>query len=83
MCDHGRVFVVGYDDSADAFGAAVGVECVFWGGLEGSWWRWVMRTFLFDVLSLAGPCALGDFASEECQLRGVSSRTRLATCGAA
>lgn len=28
---HGRVFVVGDDDAAHAFCAAVGVECVFWG----------------------------------------------------
>jgi hypothetical protein len=33
--DHGRVFVVGYYDAADAFGAAVGVECVLWDVLEG------------------------------------------------
>jgi hypothetical protein len=31
-------------------------------------------TFLLDILSLAGPCALGDFAGEECQLCGVSSK---------
>jgi hypothetical protein len=28
--DHGRVLVVGDYDAADAFCAAVGVECVFW-----------------------------------------------------
>jgi hypothetical protein len=31
-----------------------------------------LRTLLFDILSLAWPCALGDFAGEECQLSAVS-----------
>ncbi len=31
-------------------------------------------TFLFDILSLAGPCALGDFAGEEAELVLVSRK---------
>lgn len=68
MRDESGVFVVGYYDPADAFCAAICVECVLWEALVVLRLNVLLkdRTLLLDILSLAWPRSLGNFSSEEC-----------------
>ena len=60
-----RVLVVGDDDSADAFGPSVSVECVVCSSVFAPAAVTGLRTLLFDVLSLPSLCPFGDSLGEE------------------